>query len=250
MRIAVAGGTGTVGRHVVRAASEAGHEPAVLARSLGINVVTGQGIGGALAGADVVVDATNLFTLSGTKARRFFLSGTRTLMDAGARVGVQHYVALSIVGIDGINTSYYGAKLAQERSVAAGPIPHTIARAAQFHEFPGQLLGLQRGPLAAIPKVLMRPVSAREIGDRLVRLAEQGPAGRVQDLVGPHDETAADLTRRQLKFDGSRRKVIEVRLPGAYGKGLASGLLRGTQDALQGTITFDEWLASEDRLPR
>ncbi|WP_193128322.1 SDR family oxidoreductase [Gulosibacter sediminis] len=250
MRIAVAGGTGTVGRHVVRAASEAGHEPAVLARSLGINVVTGQGIGGALAGADVVVDATNLFTLSGTKARRFFLSGTRTLMDAGARVGVQHYVALSIVGIDAINTSYYGAKLGQERSVAAGSIPHTIARAAQFHEFSAQLLGLQRGPIAAIPKVLMRPVSAREIGDRLVRLAEQGPAGRVQDLVGPHDETAADLARRQLKFDGSRRKVIEVRLPGVYGKGLASGLLRGTPDALQGTITFDEWLASEDHLPR
>jgi len=37
-----------------------------------------------------------------------------------------------------------------------------------------------------------------------------------------------------------------VKLPGAYGRGLASGALRGGPDALQGAITFDEWLHSPD----
>jgi len=43
--------------------------------------------------------------------------------------------------------------------------------------------------------------------------------------------------------------VLGVRLPGAYGRGLASGSLRGGADALQGRITFDEWLRGDDHLP-
>jgi uncharacterized protein YbjT (DUF2867 family) len=49
MRIAVVGGTGTVGRHVAAQAREAGHEVVVLSRSRGVDVRTGQGLAGALA---------------------------------------------------------------------------------------------------------------------------------------------------------------------------------------------------------
>jgi uncharacterized protein YbjT (DUF2867 family) len=246
MRIAVAGGTGTVGRHVTRTAREAGHDVVVLSRASGANVLTGEGVTEALAGADAVIDVTSIMTLSEKKARDFFETGTRTLLAAGAQVGVAHHVALSIVGIDGIDTAYYAAKLAQERAVAAGAIPHTIVRAAQFHEFAGQVLAQIAGPFAVAPRTLMRPVAAREVAAHVVRAAEAGPVGRAQDLVGPRDETLVDVARRQLAFDGIRRRVLDVKLPGAYGRGLASGALRGGPDALQGAITFDEWLRSPD----
>ncbi|MCK2030223.1 SDR family oxidoreductase [Microbacterium galbinum] len=246
MRIAVAGGTGTVGRHVSRSAREAGHDVVVLSRASGANVLTGEGVTEALAGADAVIDVTSIMTLSEKKARDFFETGTRTLLAAGAQVGVAHHVALSIVGIDGIDTAYYAAKLAQERAVAAGAIPHTIVRAAQFHEFAGQVLAQIAGPFAVAPRTLMRPVAAREVAAHVVRVAEAGPVGRAQDLVGPRDETLVDVARRQLAFDGIRRRVLDVKLPGAYGRGLASGALRGGPDALQGAITFDEWLRSPD----
>ena len=45
MRIAVAGGTGVVGRHVVEAARGRGHEVVVLARSQGVDLSTGAGAG-------------------------------------------------------------------------------------------------------------------------------------------------------------------------------------------------------------
>lgn len=246
MRIAVAGGTGTVGRHVTRIAREAGYDVVVLSRANGANVLTGEGVAGALAGADAVIDVTSIMTLSEKKARQFFETGTRTLLAAESRAGVTHHVALSIVGIDGIDTAYYAAKLAQERAVAAGSIPYTIVRAGQFHEFAGQVLAQIAGPFAVAPRTLMRPVAAREVAAHLVQVVEGQPVERAQDLVGPRDETLADVARRQLAFDGIRRRVLDVRLPGAYGRGLASGALRGGPDALQGEITFDEWLRSAD----
>ncbi|WP_409047677.1 SDR family oxidoreductase [Microbacterium sp. HA-8] len=246
MRIAVAGGTGTVGRHVAEAARGAAHDVVLLTRRSGADVVTGEGLQVALDGVDAVIDVTNTFTLSAGRSRTFFGTATRNLMVAEKAKGVGHHVALSIVGIDGIDASYYAGKLAQERAVAAGDVPYTIARAAQFHEFAGQLLAASRGPIAVMPRTLMRPVAAREIGTHLVALAEAGPIGRAPDLVGPRDEELADLARRQLAFDGIRRRVLEVRLPGSYGRGLASGALRGGAGALRGTITFDDWLRSAD----
>ena len=251
MRIAVAGGTGVVGRYAVEAAQEAGHDVVVLARSRGVDVLTGAGLDealdGALGGVDAVIDASNSGpTLSAKKATAFFETATRNLLDAERRAGVGHHVALSIVGIDDIDASYYAGKLAQERSVAAGPVPFTIARAGQFHEFAGQVMSGMRGPVALVPKLLMRPVAAREVGAHLVRVAEGGPVERTRDLVGPRDEVLVDVARRQLAFEGRRRAVLEVRLPGTYGRGLASGVLRGDAGALQGRISFDEWLRSAD----
>lgn len=247
MKIAVAGGTGVVGRHVVDAAQRAGHDVVVLARSRGVDVLTGGGLAAALTGVEAVIDATNSgTTLSAKKATTFFESATRNLLDAESAAGVAHHVVLSIVGIDGIDASYYAGKLAQERLVAAGMVPFTIARAGQFHEFAGQLLSGMGGPVAVVPKLLMRPVAAREVGEHLVRVAEGKPVGRAADLVGPRDEVLIDVARRQLAFDGVRRGVLEVRLPGAYGRGLAAGALRGGPDAVQGRITFDEWLRGAD----
>lgn len=249
MRIAVVGGTGTVGRHVVAAAADAGHEVVVLSRSNGTDVSTGAGLDAALAGVDAVIDVSNLATtLSAKKSIAFFETAAHHLLAAEDRAGVAHHVVLSIVGIDDIDTSYYAGKLAQERAVAAGSVPSTVVRAGQFHEFAGQILGLTRGPIAVVPRTLMRPVAAREVAAHLVRVAEAPAAGRAPDLVGPRDETLADAARRQLAFDGVRRRVLDVRLPGAYGKGLASGSLRGGADAMRGTITFDEWLRSADHV--
>lgn len=246
MRIAVVGGTGVVGRHVVDVARARGHDVAALSRATGIDVLTGEGLVEALGGVETVIDVTNVFSLTASKARAFFETAAGHLLGAEERAGVGHHLVLSIVGIDGIDAGYYAGKLAQERAATAADVASTVVRAAQFHEFVGQALAGTRGPLALLPKLLMRPVSAREVAAHLVTVAEAGPCGRAADLVGPRDEVLADLARRQLALDGTRRRVLEVRLPGAYGKGLASGSLRGGPDAVPGTLTFDEWLRGRD----
>jgi uncharacterized protein YbjT (DUF2867 family) len=56
-RIAVAGATGRVGRHVVDVLEERGHDVVAISRSAGVDVITGEGLAQALAGVDTVVDA-------------------------------------------------------------------------------------------------------------------------------------------------------------------------------------------------
>jgi uncharacterized protein YbjT (DUF2867 family) len=249
MRIAVAGGTGMVGRRITEAARERGHDTVVLSRSEGVDVLAGQGLAAALEGADVVIDALNIATQSARRATDFFTTTSRNLLEAEERVGAAHHITLSIVGIDAADAAYYAGKLAQERLVGASAQPHTIARAAQFHEFAGQISAQTTlGPFTLAPRLLARPVAAREVAEHLVDIAEDGPARRAADLVGPEDHTLAAMIRRQNAHDGISRRVLELRLPGTYWRGLASGALRGDpRTARIGEMTFEEWLASEDR---
>jgi RNA polymerase sigma-70 factor (ECF subfamily) len=114
MKIAVAGGTGVAGRATVEALRALGHEPVVLARSAGIDLVSGTGLAEGLVGTDAVIDTTNISTMSARAAMRFFEATARNLTRAAERAGVGHIVALSIIGIDRVPYSYYKGKIRQE----------------------------------------------------------------------------------------------------------------------------------------
>lgn len=244
MRMAVAGGTGVVGRHVVELARDRGHEVTVLARSRGVDLTTGAGLD--LAGVDTVIDVSSVQTLSAVEATRFFTAVTRTLLAAGQAAGVGHHLVLSIVGTDAAPYGYYAGKLAQEHLVAGSPVPWTILRATQFHEFAAQLLTrMRRGPVALVPVMRSQPVAAREVAARLVDLAESGPAGRVADLAGPRAEHMVDLVRRWARATGTRARVLALPLPGGLGRAMRDGTLLPGEGALLGIQTFDDWLAAQ-----
>jgi len=244
MKIAVAGGTGTVGRHVVDVARERGHEVVVLTRSAGVDVITGQGLAAALRGVEAVVDASNLVTLDAKKAERFFTTGSRNLLAAEAAAGVRHHVLLSIVGIDRAPYGYYAAKVAQERVVEQGDVPWTIQRATQFHEFAAQMLdGMSFAGLHLAPKLRTAPVAAREVGERLVAVAEAGPAGHVADLAGPREERLEEMIRKLARARALRGPVIAVSMPGKQFAAMRSGATLPGPDAVRARQAFDEWVA-------
>ncbi len=242
-RIAVAGATGTVGCHVVEAARLRGHEVVSISRASGVDVVSGT-LRDRLDGVDAIIDVLSVPTLSRKRATEFFRSAGATLQRDGRAAGVSHLVTLSIVGIDGVEDSYYGAKLSQEMAVREGALPWSLLRAAQFHEFAAQTIDRgSLGPVVMVPKAPIRPVSAREVAEELVRLAEGAPAGRAPDLTGPRDERLVDMVRAVLRAQGSRRPAFEIALPGGMGAAMAAGRMRGDETARRGTLTFSEWLA-------
>ncbi|GEP33414.1 3-beta hydroxysteroid dehydrogenase [Nocardioides szechwanensis] len=240
MRIAVAGGTGVVGHHVVEVARERGHHVVVLSRSEGVDLTTGAGLTERLDGVDAVIDTTNQVSQRRADSEAFFGGVTRTLLSAEAAAGVRHHVVLSIVGIDDVDSGYYAGKRLQERIAAEGPVPWSVLRATQFHEFAEQALGFVRvGPFSLVPRMLSQPVAAREVGEALVDLAEGDPAGQAPELAGPERLQMVDLARKVAHG----RRVVPVRVPGAAGRAMRTGALVPTGDGPRGRVTFDAWLA-------
>jgi uncharacterized protein YbjT (DUF2867 family) len=241
-RIAVAGGTGCIGRMVVAAARDAGHETVVLARSAGVDLVSGRGVAEALRGVDVVVDVTNINSTRRAKATAFFEAETRTLIDAR----VPHLVALSIVGIDRVGIGYYQAKLRQEELLRESGVPSTVLRASQFFEFASQMTGLFAGPFVPAPRMLCQPVAAREVAAELVRIAGGPPQGRATDIAGPEQLWMNDMIRQLLKAQHRRQLAVPIRLPGRAGRAQANGGLLPRGEVTVGRIRYAEWLSSPD----
>lgn len=242
MRIAVAGGTGLVGRYVVTALIDAGHDPVVLSRTQGVDLASGTGLDQALTGAQVLVDVSNVATLSRRRSVEFFSRSTQNLQQAGTRAGVRHLVVLSIVGVDRVDTGYYAGKLRQEELALAGPIDASVLRATQFHQFAEQMLARSRGPVAVVPRMRVQPVAAREVANALVTLALGPAVGHAPELAGPERQELVDMVRRLLQARGLRRRLLPVRVPGAAGRAMADGALLPTEPGPRGRQTYDEWL--------
>ena len=245
MKIAVAGGTGVAGRPTVAALRALGHEPVVLARSAGVDLLSGRGLAEGLAGTDAVIDTTNISTMRARTAGGFFEATARNLMRAAERAGVGHIVVLSIIGIDRVPFGYYQGKVRQEETLRDSPVPVSILRTTQFHEFAVQYMARSTGRLLVAPKMRTQPVAVREVGAALARIAAGSPAA-MSELAGPREEVLADMIRQVVRARGERRRVIEVRLPGAAGKAMAAGNNLADPDVPRGTQTFADWLIAGD----
>lgn len=250
MRVAVAGGTGTVGRHIAQACRDAGHEVVVLSRRTGTDLTTGSGLERKLEGVGTIVDASNGPAISASKATAFFEAVTRNLHCAGQAAGAVRLVTISIVNIDKLTGyPYYRAKLAQERAALSGPLPATIVRATQFHEFPVQIMQRSRlGPVALMPGFKVQSVAARAVGEVVADLLTHPPAEAKVDVAGPEVGYLPELARKACRRLGWSTRVFAVPVPGRSGRSMKAGGLTPDGPARIVGPTFDEWLAGDDVL--
>jgi uncharacterized protein YbjT (DUF2867 family) len=245
-RIAVAGATGRVGRHVVDVLREGGHDVVAMSRSNGVDVITGEGLAAALDGVDSVIDVATGPSPEQGPATEFFTTAARNLQEAGSRAGLRRMVVVSIIGTDRYTAGYGAAKLAHEHAALAGPVPARILRAAQFHEFVEVLMMWGRqGDVVYLPKMRTQIVAARTVAEALVALAlSQEPEGaQPAEIAGPREEYLPDLARLLAARRGEQVKIEAVSNPADPDDALNSdgGLLPGPHATLAGP-TFAEWL--------
>ena len=246
-KIAVAGATGRVGRHVVDILQAAGHDVVPISRSRGVDVVTGAGLAEALAGVDVIVDAASGPSADEREATEFFVAAAENLQHEGERAGVRRIVAVSIVGIDRFGGGYMAAKIAHERTLLAGPLPVVILRATQFHEFVGQVVewGTQ-GDVAYVPRMQTQLIAARSVAERLAELALEDDPPALSEIAGPRPESSVEAARLLV---GDRLRVEGVPSPEDAELYENGGLLPDPGATLAGP-TFAEWLAESRSVAR
>src|SRR5258708_10596046 len=136
MKIVVMGGTGLIGSKTVAILRQGGHEVVAASPNTGVNTITGEGLKGAMAGTQVVIDLANSPSFEAKAVLEFFETSGRNLLPAEAAAAVRHHVPLSIAGTDRTpDHGYFPAQGGPEQLIETSGIPYTIIRSTQFLEF-------------------------------------------------------------------------------------------------------------------
>jgi uncharacterized protein YbjT (DUF2867 family) len=244
VKIVVIGGTGLIGSKLVTKLRAQGHDVVAASPNSGVNTITGEGVATALQGASVVVDVSNSPSFEDTAVLKFFETSTRNLLAAGTEAGVQHHVALSVVGTERLSASgYFRAKIAQEKLIRGSSIPYSIVHATQFFEFVKSIADAATdGNTVRLAPVLIQPMSSDDVASAVAGIAVESPVNGIVEVAGPQQFRLDELIRRSLRARRDPREVIADPRARYFGAELHERTLVPGEGARLGETRFDDWL--------
>ena len=244
MKVVVIGATGLIGSKTVAILRQGGHEVIAASPNTRVNTITGEGLKEAMAGAQVVIDLANSPSFEDRAVLEFFETSGRTLLAAEAAAGVQHHVALSIVGTDRTpGNGYFRAKVAQEKLIETSGIPYTIVRSTQFMEFLGSIADAgQKDGVIKIATGLFQPIAADDVATFVADAALAAPRNGTIEIAGPERAPFDEIIRSYLRMMDDNRPVHAD--PGAhyYGARVERLSLVPTGEAQLGRIKLADWV--------
>ena len=244
MKITVMGASGLIGARLVEKLRQEGAEVVSASPSLGVNSVTGEGLGAAMAGADVVVDVTNTTSFGDNSALEFFKASTRNLLGASADAGVSHYLALSVVGTPRlVESDYFRAKMVQENLIRAARRPYTILHSTQFFEFISGVIDMSaEGDDFRLPSASVKPIAADDVAEVLAELAVGTAKNDTVEIGGPEQFGLDEIARLNLAASEDRRQVISDHNARYYGVELNDDTLLPLHGSIVGRLRYLDWL--------
>jgi uncharacterized protein YbjT (DUF2867 family) len=244
MKIVVIGGTGLIGSKLVNKLREQGHEAVAAAPNTGVNTLTGEGLAEVLKGASVVVDVSNSPSWDDAAVLKFFETSTRNLLTYEAAAGVEHHVALSVVGTDLLSESgYFRAKIAQQKLINESSIHYSIVQATQFFEFLKGLADISMvGDKVHLPPVLFQPMAADDVASAVGKIAIGQPINGIVEIGGPEQFRVDELVRRRLASLKDFREVTADPNARYSGAKLSEKTLLPGNNARLGETRFETWL--------
>src|SRR5690606_23449005 len=223
---------------------EHGHEAVAAARNTGVNTVTGEGLAGALAGADVVIDVSNSPSFEDTAVMQFFETSTRNVLAAEADAGVRHHVALSVVVTCRLSDSgYFQAQLAKERLIEKAGNPLSNVHASQFYEFTRAIADAASsdGRTVHIAPVLYQPIAADDVARAVGKTAVGSPLNGRREIAGPEQFRMDEFFRDALAAWNDPREVVTDPDARYFGARLSERSLVPADGAILGEIRYADW---------
>ena len=252
MKVVVFGGSGLIGQKTVEILHTQGHEAVAVSRQMGVDAFTGQGLEAVLNNADIIIDAMDAPSFEDTIARDFFETTTRNMIAAAQGQHIQHYIALSVVGTDKLQTSgYFQGKLKQEQLIKASGIPYTIARATQFYEFIRLIAQMAtKGNIVRLPSATLQPIAAIDAASAIASIANNQPYQGIVDIAGPEKIGLSEFARKALANEQDARTVVtdeEALYVQTFKLDDSTLTPSSSHQQILGSLRFDQWLADPDR---
>lgn len=245
MKIVVIGGTGLIGSQLVQQLQGTGHEVVAASPNTGVNTLTGEGLAEALQGAQVVVDVSNSPSFEDTAVMNFFRTSNENLLSAEKEAGVQHHIALSVVGTQKLQASgYFRAKQVQEDMIKASGIPYTIVHATQFFEFAAGItqMSLADGKVA-LPDANIQPIASRDVVAFMTDVAVAQPANRILEIGGPEKFDMAAWIKQYARATHKDYEIVTDAKALYSGAPIEADMLAPEAAVYLGPTKYAEWIA-------
>jgi uncharacterized protein YbjT (DUF2867 family) len=192
-----------------------------------------------------VVDVSNAPSFEENAVMTFFRTSTGNLLAAEATAGVDHHVALSVVGTHRWpENSYFRAKAAQEELIEKSSIPFSIVHATQFFEFAQSIAdeAADDGTVRIAP-VLFQPSAGDDVAETVADVALGSPLNGRVEVGGPEQYRMDEFFRQAMAVWGDTREVVTDPHARYFGSVPGERALVPGDDALIGRIHYRDWLA-------
>jgi uncharacterized protein YbjT (DUF2867 family) len=260
--ILVTGGTGHLGRDLVKQLTAQRRPVRALARTPGRDpgvewvqgdLATGAGLAEAVAGVQTVIHAATLSPIARRGSMRLIdlfrspstvdVDGTRRLLQVAERAAVEHFVHVSIVGLEhGSGLPYMRIKLAGEDLVRQSALPWSVVRATPFYYLVERTLaGLWWLPIWPLPDMPFQPVDTPDVATYLIECLDDGQRGVREEIAGPQVLSFIEIARQYQQARGLHRPIVRTPLPKAILRNLrATGITEA--QGRRGAKTWASWL--------
>ncbi len=237
--VTVFGGSGFIGRYIVRLLAQEGWRVNVAVRDaerakflkpmgdvgqvtpMAVSLRDRDAVAAAVAGADVVVNLVGILYESGRQSfEAIHHEGARTVAEAAAKAGVARLIQISAIGADPASPSLYARTKAAGEAAVRGAFPAaTILRPSLvfgpedgvFNRFAGLARVMPALPLFGGGKTRFQPVYVGDVAEAVQRvLADPNAAGKTYELAGPTIYTFRQLMELMLKEIRRKRCLVSI----------------------------------------
>ncbi|MGL4810465.1 MAG: complex I NDUFA9 subunit family protein [Beijerinckiaceae bacterium] len=240
--VTVFGGSGFIGRHVVRALAKRGWRVRVAVRRpdlaghtqpMGVvgqvvpvqaNVRYPESVARAVAGADAVVNLVAVLAESGKQTfDALHVEGAAAIARACAEAGIGRVVHVSAIGADAQSDSAYARTKAAGEAAMRQSIPSAVILRPSivfgpedkfFNRFAGMARFSPVLPVIGDGETKFQPVFVGDVAQAVVKGVEgELGGGRVYELGGPEAKSFKALMQYVLDVTGRRRLVAPLPVP-------------------------------------
>lgn len=249
--ILVTGGAGTLGRQVVLQLAYQGIDVAILSRRQHIDVPSGAKVyAGDLTRADTIRNTIEnasviIHCASHPRDPAVDLEGTKNILQSIHRASFQHFLYVSIAGVDKSSYPYYQTKYEVEKMVQVSGVPWSVLRATQFHDLVLHRMiepfDLRDGSIRVPQGMRFQSVDVRDVANKIQQIAMGESLRSTITFGGPQTLTIEEMVRAYLDILGRHDKVEAVDATGELYDVFRSGVNTGVEWEA-GKITWREFL--------